>query len=64
MAARWLLIELFGGKSEPYSVIGLGRTPKQFMSLDAILHHRATLAAARSAIDEVVATRSSLERGH
>ncbi|WP_433733279.1 GAF domain-containing protein [Nocardia sp. CA-129566] len=62
-AVKWLLIELFGGKGgKPMSVIGWGRTPKNFVPLDQILRHRTTLAQARDAIADAITGHGRIDR--
>ncbi|MFC3961639.1 GAF domain-containing protein [Nocardia jiangsuensis] len=61
MAAKWLLIETFGGRHEP-TVIALGHTPKKFVPLGNIVRHHVTLAETRRAITELTIEQSTIDR--
>ncbi|MEV0359381.1 GAF domain-containing protein [Nocardia sp. NPDC050697] len=60
-APKWLLIETFGERPEP-SVIAVGRSPKRFVPLENIVHHRTTLAETKRAITAVTVEHTTIDQ--
>ncbi|TSD40461.1 hypothetical protein FFI94_032700 [Rhodococcus sp. KBS0724] len=60
MAAKWLLIEIFGDAAP--SIIGVGSTPRRFMALDKVLKGNGSFDTALSAIAEVAASLKQIDR--
>ncbi|BAH56098.1 GAF domain-containing protein [Rhodococcus opacus] len=60
MATKWLLVSTFGGAVP--SIVGQGRTPKPFVPLEQVIKSRRSFADATSAITEVMAHPTKIDR--
>jgi hypothetical protein len=60
MATKWLLVSTFGGALP--SIVGQGRTPKPFVSLEQVIKSRRSFADATSAITEVMTHTTKIDR--